>query len=275
MGRSSLFGWCNRWHHLSWLFHSPKQKHVGGDPLSQFRKSHWSDSKFSQEYCDRANSYIPERSRLIEITQSLYRHLVKLNQPCRILDLGCGDGFMVQELIRVDDSIDATLVDGSKEMLEAARIRLACFERAHWVNASFQDLLTNDPLQNNFDFVLSSLAIHHLIMPEKRNLFDYVYHHLNPGGFFLNIDVVLSPTDSLEEWYLVLWQEWIDSHAPDSQKASILPVPQKYKDNLDNVPDPLLPQLQALEGIGFTNVDCYYKYGIFAMFGGSKIIARD
>ena len=69
---------------------------------------------------------------------------------------------------------------------------------------------------------------------------------------------------------MVLWKEWIDSHIANSQKASLLPVPQKYKDNVDNTPDLLLPQLKALERIGFRNVDCYYKYGIFAMFGGSK-----
>jgi tRNA (cmo5U34)-methyltransferase len=238
--------------------------------MSDFDNSRWSESSFAQEYRDQADGYVPERRSLIEITQSLYRHLVKGRQPCRILDLGCGDGLMVQELLRVDDTIEATLVDGSPEMLKAAGNRLARFKNKHLVNASFQDLLAQDPLQKTFGFVLSSLAIHHLAMAEKEALFEYVYRHLDPGGFFLNTDVVLSPTDDLEKWYLILWQEWIDTHAANSQKASILAVPQKYKDNLDNVPDPLLPQLQALVRIGFRNVDCYYKYGVFAMFGGSK-----
>ncbi len=238
--------------------------------MSDFDNSRWSDSSFAQEYRDQADGYVPERRSLIEIAQSLYRHLVKGNQSSRILDLGCGDGVMVQELLKVDDSIDATLVDGSQEMLKAAGDRLARFEKKHLVNASFQDLLVQDPLQKAFTFVLSSLAIHHLAMSAKESLFEYVYRHLDPGGFFLNIDVVLSPTDDLEEWYLMLWQEWIDTHAASSLRASLLTVPQKYKDNLDNTPDPLLPQLQALERIGFKNVDCYYKYGLFAMFGGSK-----
>ncbi len=238
--------------------------------MSNFDNSHWSDSRFAQEFRDHADGYIPERHSLIEITKSLFRHLVRCSQPRRILDLGCGDGLMVQELLKVDHTIDATLVDGSQEMLKAAGKRLARFDKMHWVTASFQDLLAQDPLQNTFNFVLSSLAIHHLVMREKESLFEYVHRHLEADGFFLNIDVVLSPTDDLEKWYLTLWQEWIDSHAANSQKVSLLPVPQKYKDNLDNVPDPLLPQLQALERIGFRNVDCYYKYGIFAMFGGSK-----
>jgi tRNA (cmo5U34)-methyltransferase len=238
--------------------------------MTSFDSSHWSDSGFAQEYRDQADGYIPERRKLIEIAQSLYRYFVRSGQPRRILDLGCGDGLMVQELLRVDDSIAATLVDGSQAMLEAAGKRLAHFENTHFVKASFQDLLTQDPLKDTYCFVVSSLAIHHLVMAQKEALYKYLLCHLDPGGLFLNIDVVLSPTDDLEDCYLALWQEWIDTHAADSQKASLLPVPQQYKDNSDNTPDPLWPQLQALERIGFKNVDCYYKYGIFAMFGGTK-----
>jgi tRNA (cmo5U34)-methyltransferase len=29
-------------------------------------------------------------------------------------------------------------------------------------------------------------------------------------------------------------------------------------------------QLEALQSVGFKDVDCYYKYGIFAIFGGKK-----
>jgi tRNA (cmo5U34)-methyltransferase len=238
--------------------------------MSNFDTSRWSNGSFAQEYRDQADSYIPERGSFIEIIRSLYKHMVVGTRPRRILDLGCGDGFMVQELFKLDDEIEATLVDGSQDMLNAACKRLSNTGKKHFVHASFQDLLAQDPLPNTYIFVLSSLAIHHLAMADKESLFQYAHRHLDPGGFFVNIDVVLSPTDTLEKWYLDLWQEWIDAHAAGTQKTSLLPVPQKYKDNRDNVPDPLLPQLQALEKIGFRNVDCFYKYGIFAMFGGSR-----
>jgi len=38
----------------------------------------------------------------------------------------------------------------------------------------------------------------------------------------------------------------------------------------DNKPDTLEDQLNALREIGFIEADCYYKYGIFAMYGGRK-----
>jgi tRNA (cmo5U34)-methyltransferase len=68
--------------------------------------------------------------------------------------------------------------------------------------------------------------------------------------------VVLSPTDDLEKWYMLLWQEWIDTYVASSQKEALLAAPRKYKDNMDNTPDSLMMQLQALESIGFKNVDC-------------------
>jgi tRNA (cmo5U34)-methyltransferase len=238
--------------------------------MSSFDDSRWSESGFAQDYLDQADGYLPERRILIAIAQSLYRRLARSRKPRRILDLGCGDGLMAQALLEIDESAEVMLVDGSQEMLNAAAKRLAVFEKVHRVNTSFQNLLAQDPLQDSYSFVLSSLAIHHLTMAEKKALFEYIHSHLDPGGFFLNIDVVLSPTNDLEEWYLALWREWINSHVANWQKASFLGVPQRYKDNVDNTPDPLLPQLRALEEIGFRSVDCFYKYGIFAMFGGGK-----
>ncbi|NIR16364.1 MAG: class I SAM-dependent methyltransferase, partial [Desulfobacterales bacterium] len=87
----------------------------------------------------------------------------------------------------------ATLVDGFAEMLESAKKRLADFDTVQFVQATFQDLLKDDPLQSGFDLILSSFAIHHLEMEEKKALYKYIYHHLNPDGFFLNLDVVLAP----------------------------------------------------------------------------------
>lgn len=47
-------------------------------------------------------------------------------------------------------------------------------------------------------------------------------------------------------------------------------VPDQYKNNPDNNPDTLENQLKLLKSTGFKNVDCYYKYGIFSVYGGQK-----
>ena len=238
--------------------------------MSDFDSSQWAESDFSQEYRKYANDYLPDRFKLIEIVKSFFRHFIHEVDAPRVLDLGCGDGLVVHELMKSDDRIRATLVDGFSEMLDSAKKRLADFDTVQFVQATFQDLLKGDRLQSNFHFILSSFAIHHLEMEEKKALYKYIYHHLNTDGFFLNLDVVLAPNHELEEWYLSLWREWISANVDSSKKPDLLPIPQQYKDNPDNFPDTLSLQLEALQEIGFKNVDCFYKYGIFTIFGGKR-----
>jgi tRNA (cmo5U34)-methyltransferase len=186
------------------------------------------------------------------------------------LDLGCGDGLFIQELLKVFSPASVTLVDGSTEMLEAAKLRLAGQKNIDFVQASFQKLLTDDPLKGGFDFIYSSLAIHHLPFEEKKKLYACISKHLSSGGHFVHYDVVLPPTAKLGKWYLSLWSEWISGHPVREHREKLLGIPDQYKANPDNIPDTLESQLEALKDIGFSNVDCFYKYGIFALFGGSR-----
>ena len=240
--------------------------------MEDFNKSNWAKVEFSQEYRDNADVYIVERSRLLEILKSFYRYFLTEKEQKSILDLGCGDGIITQELFKIDNSISATLVDGSEDMLNSAKERLKEFKKINYIPASFQEILGKDILHRNFDFIISSMAIHHLTMDEKISLFRKVYAHLHPKGYFLNIDVVLSPDENLEKWYLLLWKEWIDERKKSLgiEGDFFDDIIDRYKNNKDNKPDTLENQLNALKDIGFRNVDCFYKYGIFTMYGGRK-----
>jgi tRNA (cmo5U34)-methyltransferase len=240
--------------------------------MTEFDKSNWAKPEFSQGYRDNADIFILERQRMLAILQSLYVHFVLDGSPKAVLDLGCGDGIITSVIAEVDRTIFATLIDGSEDMLAKAKDRLIGLETARYIQASFQDLIRKDILEGDFDIIVSSLAIHHLTMDEKVSLFRHVYAHLKTGGCFTNIDVVLAPSEALEQWYLSLWKDWIDERKRTIgiEGDQFEKVIEGYKDNRDNKPDTLSDQLDALRSIGFRDVDCYYKYGIFTMFGGRK-----
>ena len=238
--------------------------------MSQFEESRWAYNEFSQKYRDEANIYLPFRSLVIEISKSLYQEFISKNIETKILDLGCGDGLFILELLKSVTPSRVTLMDGSAEMLEAAKKRLTGKKNINFVHASFQELIANDPLKENFHFIYSSLAIHHLPLEEKNKLYTYIYEHLSSGGFFILYDVVLPPSAKLEKFYLSLWREWIKEHSIKESRENLLGIPEQYKGNPDNIPDTLESQLEALKDVGFSNVDCFYKYGIFSLFGGSK-----
>jgi len=240
--------------------------------MTEFNDLQWAKPEYTQEYRDSADIFIVERKRLLEILKSFYKHFISNKANSNILDLGCGDGIVIYELLKIDNSIEATLIDGSEDMLGRAKDRLKDFKNVHFIRASFRELLNKNTTLQNYDFIVSSLAIHHLTMEEKTVLFKTIYSHLNVDGYFLNIDVVLAPSDALEQWYLLLWKQWIDERKSflgieDSHYDDII---WKYKDNTDNKPDILAAQLNILGAIGFKDVDCFYKYGMFTMYGGKK-----
>jgi tRNA (cmo5U34)-methyltransferase len=238
--------------------------------MANFEESRWADSEFSQGYRDDAEIFLPFRGRFIEVSKSLYGFFLSQHPAVKVLDLGCGDGLFIQELTRSFTPATVSLVDGSAEMLAAARRRLAGQDGINFIQASFQELLSHDPLQESFDFIYSSLAIHHLPFAEKKRLYRYCHEHLSPGGWLVLYDVVLPPSGGLEKWYLSLWREWIAAHPAKERRDQLLATPEQYKGNADNMPDTLESQLAALRELGFANVDCFYKYGIFSLFGGSR-----
>jgi tRNA (cmo5U34)-methyltransferase len=242
--------------------------------MTEFADSEWARREAAAGFVENADRYIVERRRMLGIVQSLYRHFVSpqsLGRRPHILELGSGDGALTHELLKADPTIEATLVDASAEMLAAARLRLQAYPHVKLVRRSFQELLAGADELSTYHFVVSGLAIHHLDRSEKKALFAYVLDHLEDAGHFVNVDVVLARDADVEEWYMHLWREWIRERAArDGMEPAFEYIPQQYKDNADNAPDPLDEQLGVLSAVGFGAVDCYYKYGIFAVYGGRK-----
>lgn len=160
--------------------------------MSKFEKSEWSEREHAQEFMENADIYILERKRLFEILKSFYRYFLGnngLDKPVKVLDLGCGNAAITMELLKEDNKINATLVDGSMEMLENARENLKNYEGMNFIHKTFQELLENESQEDgvipcDFDLVVSSLAIHHISTEEKKSLFQYIYNHRNQADSF-------------------------------------------------------------------------------------------
>jgi len=240
--------------------------------MTEFSDSRWAQKEFSQEYRENADIFIVDRKKMMDIMKSFYRYFIFGRSNKSILDLGCGDGILTHNLMDIDGSISATLVDASVDMLNKADERLAGFNNVRTINASFQEIIKKEILNEQYDFIVSSFAIHHLSMDEKRFLFQKIHKHLKTVGYFINIDTILPPADTLEGWYFHTWKEWVDTKKTEFglQRDVFSDLTRRYKDADENKPDTLEDQLGALKQTGFTAVDCYYKYGIFAIFGGRK-----
>jgi tRNA (cmo5U34)-methyltransferase len=157
-------------------------------------------------------------------------------------------------------------------MLDRAKIKLHGAENVSYICLSFEAFTEQNDA--GFDMLFSSNAIHHLDFSAKSRLYEVFYRMLNAGGLFLNYDVVQPPTARCEEWQFAMWRDWMNEQLAAGGRAAERGkhdgLPDLYKSKADNKPSPLRDQLQALEKAGFRDTDCFFKYGIFALFGGTK-----
>jgi tRNA (cmo5U34)-methyltransferase len=241
--------------------------------VGSFGDSPWAKEGFSKNYLEKADIYIVERRKMFRVVTSFYDHFLKGEKGISIADLGCGDGVLSEELLKIDTTITGVLIDGSETMLQKARKRLQAYRGLDFMKASFEELLRGDVTLPEFDFCFSSQAIHHLDMGDKMSLFRYLNARLRDNGSFVNVDVVRAPSEGVQEWYYVMWREWMRHMFEALDITDEVPedVIMRYKSPASmNTPDTLEAQLEALKEAGFKDVDCYYKNGIFAVFGGRK-----
>jgi tRNA (cmo5U34)-methyltransferase len=259
----------------------------GGTAMDTFGRSAWAQKSFSNNYLEKADIYIPERRNMISMFSSLLTFFYAGSCDIRVLDLGCGDGVLTGELLEKSNvsgkssgiSIVPTLADGSESMLQKAGERLNAYRNIAYVHASFHELIHGSTGSSSiaalgmFDLCVSSHAIHHLEMKDKTALFRFIFEHLNKDGRFINADVVLPPSEDLEAWYIAQWKESMQAMMDQAGLSDEAPddVVNRYKDPSSmNRPDTLEDQVTALKEAGFREVDCYFKNGIFAVFGGKK-----
>jgi tRNA (cmo5U34)-methyltransferase len=235
----------------------------------------WDDKDFVNFYTDSANFIVLERQRSIRILLEIAAFHFPSLSGLHILDLGCGEGIITKYIYDKSPDNNFYLLDASEEMLNKARGNLTSSKsNISFSHRTFEDYSTSQSEDWKYDFVFSANAIHHLDFTQKTALYTKIYKELKPGGLFLNIDAVHPSSAHSEEIQFQLWRNWMNETLEKNGKESELGkydnIPSLYKNNLEDRPSGLWDQLQALSRCGFRDVDCFYKYSIFAVFGGTK-----
>jgi SAM-dependent methyltransferase len=167
----------------------------------------------------------------------------------RVLDLGSGDGRLLGILLVHCPAAHGVALDFSPAMLQTLRARFSATDRVTVVE---HDLAQSLPDLGTFDVIVSSFAIHHLAHDRKRQLYAEVWHRLQPGGVFANLEHVASPTASLHERFL--------------DAMGLSPEQEDRSNKLLDV----ATQLRWLGEIGFQDVDCFWKWRELALLIGKR-----
>jgi tRNA (cmo5U34)-methyltransferase len=241
----------------------------------------WQDGALVQHYLTGVRGAIPGATEQLVI---MLRLVATLERPVhRLLDLGAGDGILTATLLGAYPGAEATIVDFSPPMLAAARARFAHANppvrildrdlgRADWA----EGLAESAP----FDVVVSGYSIHHLPDERKHALYAEVFDLLAPGGVFITMDHVASPSVRLagmfDQAMVDALTEFRRRETPDLSREAVEGEYLNRPDRLDNILASVDVQCGWLRAIGFQEVDCFCKWFELALFGGFKpVAARD
>ncbi len=202
----------------------------------------WTSTEHARGYLGRADS-IPHR---VEGESTLLEFIPPTAK--RIL-LGTGDGRLLA-LIKLDHpDATATAIDFSPAMLEAARRRFVDDRSVTVVDHNLEEPL---PELGIFDAIVSSFAIHHLIHERKRALYVEIYARLASGGVFCNLEHVASTTPELHEEFLHRIGYTLETEDPSNKLLD------------------METQLSWMREIGFSDVDCQWKWRELALMTGRR-----
>ena len=203
----------------------------------------WQSTAHAGAYLERADQ-VPHRSEgeatlLEEIPSDL----------ARVLDLGSGDGRLLELVLRARPKATGVALDFSPLMLERLRARFAGSPAVEIVP---HDLSESLPMLGTFDAVVSSFAIHHLDHERKRQLYGEIGQLLGEGGVFCNLEHVASASAYGHARFLAAMGTTPEEEDPSNKLLDVH------------------TQLEWLRDIGFADVDCYWKWRELALLVGFK-----
>ncbi len=230
-------------------------------------------------------SFLNGSRRVIPLAETQFETVLRVIEAYdiviqRFIDLGAGSGTLAAQILARFPDAEATLIDYSPPMLDAAREAFAStgFD-VRIVEADLtSEAWSSDADRGSYDAVVSGFAIHHLSDEGKRDVYESAFDLLRSGGLFINVEHVESASPELKGAFDRFMIEALTGGEPQpvtlARSSQIATEVHQRQDRAVNILAPLGDQLDWLSDIGFESVDCYFKYFELAIFGGRKPIGR-
>lgn len=182
-----------------------------------------------------------------------------------LLDIGCGAGNYSLKLLERLPSLEVTLVDLSRPMLDRARERVG--QATHGQVATIQsDIREITVPEQSIDIVLAAAVLHHLRTDQEwRDVFAMLYRAIRPGGSFWIFDLIESSIPAVQAMMWRRYGEYLAALKDTAYRDDVFAYIQK-----EDTPRPLLFQLDLLRDVGFSQVEVLHKNSCFAAFGAIK-----
>src|SRR5436309_6238130 len=160
----------------------------------------WSSKEYVLNWATRQDRYEDERRPQFQMIADAIPFT--RDAAIQILDMGAGYGALTQFLLEQFPNATALCQDGSEEMAELGRRRMAKWKgRVDYVIADFSKPGWSRAIHGSFDAIVSTIAIHNVRVPGIiEGIYRELFQLLKPGGCFLNLDLVFVPLPKQLGW---------------------------------------------------------------------------
>ncbi len=160
----------------------------------------WSSRNYVSQWAERQDEREADRQEHFRLMTKTLPY--KEKAPIKILDLGAGYGALCQFLLNQFSNATAVCQDGSEEMAQLGRRRMADLKgRFKYVLCDFSKRGWSRKIKGPFEAVVSSIAIHNVRSPEIiRSIYGETFSLVKTGGCFLNFDHMTPSLPKQMKW---------------------------------------------------------------------------
>jgi putative AdoMet-dependent methyltransferase len=163
----------------------------------------WADGyDISVKKSDRSDQY--PFSGYKDVLNEIYK-IIRQKEKARVLDIGFGTGVLAKKLY--DNGYEIHGVDFSGEMIKIAKEKMP---NAVLIKHDFSHGLPNQFQGSQFDFVISTYALHHLTDKDKARLLNNLLSLISEDGLILIGDIAFETRAQLnacKKRYNTKWDE--------------------------------------------------------------------
>lgn len=199
-------------------------------------------------------------------------------EPFLAVELGLGEGWLSQAILERFTNARIVGLDGSPAMLDAARQRLQAFEsRIDLRRFSLEDRTWLEEVKEPVRAFVSSLVVHHLDGPQKRQLYRDLYERLEDGGGLIISDIIAPASEKGRQHSARAWEAEVRSRSLVLEGS--LDAYQRFLEshwNLFEHPDRIdkpsttVEHLSWIQEAGFQGVDVFWARAGHAVYGGYR-----
>lgn len=212
--------------------------------------------KMGEFFNKRANGYdehmLGDESDLIYY-RKIADPIKETNQIISVLDLGIGTGIELEGIFNKAPNALITGIDMSEKMLEFLKTKYP--EKVKQFSLQLGSYLTIPFAENKYDYVISSMTLHHYTEDVKTDLYKKIRQAIKDGGVYIEGDYIVSKEDEkmlIKENYLKL----------------------KEVDNIDlyhiDIPFSIETQTRIFLNAGFTDIKVIFQKKNAAIFVAEK-----